>query len=90
MNTTLRQMLAATPAVVLAVLIGNVSVAGATEQAKERQDARDTRQDSRQSATVEKIDCRLENNKSNAACRQDKRETKQDGRQDARDARRGN
>jgi len=61
----------------------------ATEQAKERQEARDTRQDARQDAAVEKIDCRLENNKSNAACRQDKRDTKQEGRENARDARRG-
>jgi hypothetical protein len=57
----------------------------ATEQAKQRQDARDTKQDSRQDSRHEKVDCRQENNKSNAACRHDKRDTKQEGRQQARD-----
>ncbi len=60
-------------------------VAAATEQANQRRDGRDVRQDTKQEARSEKIDCRQANNKSNAACRQDKRETKQGGRQEARD-----
>jgi uncharacterized membrane protein len=57
----------------------------ATEQSKQRQDGRDTKQDARQDSRPEKVDCRQENNKSNAACRNDKRDTKQEGRQQARD-----
>lgn len=57
----------------------------ATEQAQQRREARDTRQDSRQDARETKIDCRAEDQKNNAECRQDKRETKQEGRQQARD-----
>jgi hypothetical protein len=56
-----------------------------TQNSKERQQARDTKQDSRQGARKEKVDCRQANNKSNAECRQDKRNTKQEGRKDARD-----
>jgi hypothetical protein len=57
----------------------------ATDQADQRRDARDTRQDARQGSRGAKVDCRQANQKSNAQCRQDKRDTKQQGRQDARD-----
>ena len=68
--------------------LGMVAVATpafATEQAQERRDSRDTKQDSRQDSRKEKVDCKQEKNKSNAECRQDKRDTKQEGRKDARD-----
>jgi len=61
----------------------------ATENARERRDARDVKQDSRQDARTTKIDCRQENNKSNAECRQDKRQDKQEGRDESRDVRSG-
>jgi len=47
----LSQKLAATPALVLVAFVATLSDAGATEQAKERQVASNTRQDSRQAAT---------------------------------------
>ena len=58
---------------------------GSTEQAEQRRDARDTRQDTRPDSRAAKVDCRQADQKNNAQCRQDKRETKQEGRQDARD-----
>lgn len=57
----------------------------ATEQAQQRREGRDVRQDTRQESREAKVDCRAANQKSNAACRHDKRETKQGGRQEARD-----
>ena len=57
----------------------------ATEQAEQRRDARDVRQDTREQARETKQDCRAEDQKSNPECRQDKRQTKQQGRQTARD-----
>jgi Ni/Co efflux regulator RcnB len=63
--------------------------ANATENAKERRDARDTKQSSRQDARATKRDCREANEKSNADCRQDKRSDKQKGRQESRDVRAG-
>jgi hypothetical protein len=57
----------------------------ATEQAQQRRDARDTRQDTRPEAREAKADCRAADQKSNPECRQEKRETKQGGRQQARD-----
>jgi CHASE3 domain sensor protein len=57
----------------------------ATEQAKQRQAARDVRQDTRQGAREAKQDCRAADQKNNAGCRQDKRGSKQDGREKARD-----
>jgi len=57
----------------------------ATDQSKQRQAGRDVNQAAKHDARATKIDCRQENNKSNAACRQDKRETKQDGRQEKRE-----
>ncbi len=61
----------------------------ATENAQERRDARDTKQDSKQTARKEKVDCKAANQKNNAQCRQDKRDTKQEGRQESRDVRSG-
>ena len=61
----------------------------ATENARERRGARDTKQESRQDARGTKVDCRQEDQKSNAECRQDKRATKQDGREESRDVRTG-
>ena len=57
----------------------------ATEQAEQRRDARDVRQDTRQQARETKQDCRAEDQKSNPECRQDKRQTKEEGRETARD-----
>ena len=61
------------------------SYAAVTEQAGQRQEGRDVKQDTRKEAHKAKVDCRQANNKNNAQCRQDKRETKQDGREKARD-----
>ena len=61
----------------------------ATENAQERRDARDTKQDSKQEARKEKVDCKAADQKNNSQCRQDKRDTKQTGRQDSRDVRAG-
>ena len=61
----------------------------ATENAQERRDARDTKQDTRQDSRKQKVDCKQANQKNNAQCRQDKRDTKQTGRQDSRDVRTG-
>ena len=57
----------------------------ATNQSQQRQQGRDVNQAAKHDARSTKIDCRAENNKSNAQCRQDKRDTKQEGRQDKRD-----
>ncbi|WP_066736252.1 hypothetical protein [Cupriavidus sp. D384] len=56
-----------------------------TEQAQQRRQGRDVRQDTRQGARETKQDCRAADQKSNSACRQDKRQTKQGGREAARD-----
>ena len=61
----------------------------ATENARERRDARDTKQETRQDARSTKADCRQADEKSNSECRQDKREAKQTGRQESRDVRSG-
>jgi hypothetical protein len=61
----------------------------ATENAQERRDARDTKQDSKQTARKEKVDCKAANQKNNSQCRHDKRDTKQEGRKDSRDVRSG-
>jgi hypothetical protein len=57
----------------------------ATQNAEERRDGRDVKQDTRKEARTEKVDCRKADQKNNAECRQDKRDTKQTGRQEARD-----
>lgn len=57
----------------------------ATEQGRQRQQARDTRQDTRDKARDVKHTCMSNNNQSNHECRQDKRQMKQNGREKARD-----
>jgi hypothetical protein len=66
-------------------LLATTAPAYATEQAQQRRESRDVKQDARQDSRETKVDCRADNQKSNANCRQDKRNTKQDGRQQARD-----
>jgi len=74
------------PGAVLATALFAVALPGfATEQAQQRREGRDVKQDARQDSRAEKVDCRAANQKSNAACRNDKRDTKQDSRQQARD-----
>lgn len=85
-------MKTAKTSLLVAIAAGLLSVpayVNATENAKERRDARDTKQDSRQDARETKQDCRAENQKNNAECRQDKRDDKQEGRQESRDVRAG-
>ena len=87
---SMKRMCALAGIAIAALLAGTtVTAYAATENAKERRDARDTKQTGRQDARAEKIDCRQDNNKSNAACRQDKRENKQDTREDSREVRGG-
>lgn len=72
---------------IVAVALLSITVAfaaQATEQSHKRQEARDTRQDTRSEARDTKHDCKQADDKSNHDCRMDKRETKQDGRQEAR------
>jgi hypothetical protein len=59
--------------------------AHATEQAQQRREGRDVKQETRQESRETKVDCRAADQKSNAECRQEKRETKQEGREKARD-----
>ena len=59
-------------------------VALATDQAQERRDGRDAKQDSKEKARQDKANCKAADQKNNAECRQDKRDTKQEGRQDKR------
>jgi hypothetical protein len=61
------------------------SSAFATEQAHQRRDARETRQDGRHDSRNTKQDCRQDNQKSNSDCRQDKRGSKQDAREAGRE-----
>ena len=75
-------------AVTLGILIATAP-AYATENARERRGARDTKQETRQDARSAKIDCRQADEKNNAECRQDKRNAKQDGREQSRDVRSG-
>lgn len=91
MKTQTSRFTLVTKAIALAtgLLILTTSVY-ATENARERREARDTKQESRQDARSTKVDCRQEDNKSNAECRQDKRQSKQDGREESRDVRSGN
>jgi hypothetical protein len=72
-------------ALVAAGLLLATSSSYATEQAQQRREGRDIKQDTRQEAHKTKVDCRAADQKNNAECRQDKRETKQGGRQEARD-----
>ena len=57
----------------------------ATDNAGERRDGRDLRQDGRQDGRKEKVDCRQADQKNNSECRQDSRDNKQDNRKAARD-----
>ena len=66
-------------------MLASATPALATEQAQQRQEGRDVKQDSKQAARQGKVDCKQESNKSNAECRQDKRDTKQEGREQKRD-----
>jgi hypothetical protein len=70
-------------------LLTVTAYANATENAKERRDARDVKQGSKQDARETKRDCRAENEKSNSECREDKRDAKQEGREASRDVRAG-
>ena len=76
-------------ALAIAALLAGTTVTAyaATENAKERRDARDTKQTGRQDAREEKRDCRAADQKSNVDCRQDKRENKQDTREKSREVR---
>lgn len=56
----------------------------ATEQSRQRQDARDVRQNTREASRNVKQECR-EGVVGNADCRQDHRQHKQEGREKARD-----
>lgn len=76
---------AARAALVAAGLMFAMGPGFATEQAAQRRDARDVRQDTRDHARETKQDCRAADQKNNPECRQDKRETKQEGREGARD-----
>jgi hypothetical protein len=81
-----RGFLALAPALVAAGLLTAVVPCGAaTQNAGERRDARDTRQDARRDGRTEKRDCKQADQKSNSECRQEFREDKQDGRKKARD-----
>jgi hypothetical protein len=71
--------------ILLASLLVLPGLAFSTEQAQQRRQGRDVKQDTRQGSRDTKADCRAANQQSNAGCRQDKRETKQGGRQQARD-----
>jgi hypothetical protein len=71
--------------IALGFLTAAVPCNAATQNAQERRDARDTRQDARQDGRKEKVDCRQADQKSNSECRQEYREDKRDGRQKARD-----
>jgi len=84
-NAKIRCSLAVRVALVAAGLLLAAGPAPATEQADQRRDARDIRQDTRQEARETKVDCRAEDQKSNPECRQDKCEAKQEGRETARD-----
>ena len=86
MSTSKHGFLAIAPALIAAVFLTAVVPCGAaTQNAGERRDARDTRQDTRQDGRQEKADCRQADQKSNSDCRQEYREDKRDGRQKARD-----
>jgi hypothetical protein len=67
MNRRNSWFLAVAKAVVIASWLLMVTTPGyATENARERRDARDTKQESRQEARNQKVDCRAANQKNNA------------------------
>ena len=53
----------------------------ATERAKDRRDARDTRQEGREEAREQKAACKAGDEKSRAECRHEKRDTKEESRE---------
>ena len=81
-----RSFLAIAPAFIAAAfLTAALPCDAATENAQERRDGRDVKQEARQGGRTEKRDCKQANQSSNSDCRQDHREGKQDGRKKARD-----
>lgn len=84
-----RFLIVAKAAVIASGLLAMAAPGYATENARERRDARDVKQETRQGAQEEKQDCRAADDKSNSECRQDKRDTKQEGRETSRDVRMG-
>ena len=60
----------------------------ATEQGKDRREARDTRQEGREEAREQKKECKEADDKSRAECRREKRETKEEARDAAKDIKR--
>ena len=86
MNTQSNGLWSRLPAALVAAgLLLATGSSYATEQAQQRREGRDTKQETRQEAHEAKVDCRAADQKNNAECRQDKRETKQGGREEARD-----
>jgi len=81
-----KHYLTALATLVIATGVQWVSVpAYATDQSNQRQDARDTKQEGRNTARDTKQACKSGDEKSRPECRQDKRNTKQDTRGTARD-----
>jgi hypothetical protein len=72
-------------ALAAAGLLALSGTAWATEQAKQRQEGRDVKQEGKQEARKAKVDCKAADQKNNAECRQDNRDGKQDARQDKRE-----
>ena len=74
-----------TGALIAAGLLALSGAALATDQAEQRRDGRDAKQDSKEKARQNKVDCKAADQKNNSECRHDKRDAKQDGRQEKRD-----
>ena len=87
-DSTSTQRIGRTAAWIAGLLLALSSAAFATQQAQERREGRDAKQDAKQEARENKAECKQTDGKSNAECRQDKRDTKQDGRQEKRDIKR--
>jgi hypothetical protein len=66
-------------------LLALSGAAWATEQADQRRDGRDAKQQGKQEARKAKVDCKAADQKNNSECRQDKRDGKQDAREEKRD-----
>jgi hypothetical protein len=72
----------------LAIATGGLwgsTLAHATDQADQRQESRDVKQEGREGSREAKEECKEGDEKSRNDCRQDKRDTKQDSRDTARD-----
>jgi hypothetical protein len=70
------------------VAVGLLALSGvalATENANQRQDGRDAKQEGKQEARKAKVDCKAADQKNNSECRNDKRDSKQDAREEKRD-----